>query len=435
MIFMSPEGGEGRGTATLEAPAAADAPMGPVGQAYTDALTKARGETPPDRTPPASGPTGPASTGPAATGPASTGAAASGATGPAKPATALDAVLGDTPASGATGATGPAAPEVNEFLKELPETLPREGRGAHWEKARGAIATQSKTISELTKANAEKDRLLAEAKAAPAASPVEMEALKKENAELRDNLVAINVDFSTEHRAKFVDGRKAIVSKAAAKLEAFGGQGSLITKAMAMDEGSGRTQAIKTALEGLEPVEQNRILQFVGEIEKLDDEKAEIMKDPQGAWAKLQASEKAKADAAVAKAEENKARIFETVSKALPDKYFLLRRVDPTLTGATEHNAAVDAMQAEAFKLLGADAKPEDLVEAVYAKQMLPRLQTFLIEARTELKAALATLQEYEESSPGYRGKTPPAKTPEEARLDKTPGQLWTESLAKSRGQ
>lgn len=442
MVFRSPDGGgDGGGTAVLDAPAKAEAPMTPVGQIYLDVLTKARGETPPDRTPAASGPTGPAATGPAASGPASTGASgpsASGATGPAakeKPATALDALMDDQPAAtGATGATGPSAPE-NDFLKDLPETLPREGRGLHWEKARGAIATQGKTISEQAKTVADLTRQLAEAKAAPAGNPAREAELQKQLDEYKDAIVGINVEYSPEHRREFVEGRATLVTKAAEKLVAFGGDGPALEKALKMPESRARTEAIKSAMGDLDAVEAGRVMGFITEIDKLDDRRAEVQRDPQGAWSKLQEAEKARATEVATKREEFKAKTFETVSKTLPDKYFLLRTVDDSLPDAAAHNALVAEMRTAAFELLKDGAKPEDLVEAAYAKQMVPQLQKFLVETRTELRAARAALKEYEGAEPGFRGGKAPEKTGLEAQLEKTPGQLWTESLSKQRGE
>jgi uncharacterized protein (UPF0335 family) len=422
--------GFGGSVAVAEPPPA----MTPLAEIYNKSLAEAQGEK---HAPSASGPTGPAGTTGATghqdvSGPS--GPAASGATGPApkeKPASALDAVLDDAPAS--TVATGPAVADENEFLNELPETLPREGRGAHWEKARGAIKTQGATISQLTKESREKDAKIQQLETAPPKNSDEVAALQKQLDEYKDAVVAINVEYDPEHRKKFVDGRSALISKAAVKLDAFGGKGELIKSALEMSEGRGRTQAIKEALADLEPVEQNRVLQFVGEVEKLDDEKAEIMKDPQGAWNKLQKSQSDARQVAAQQAEEYKKTVFESVSKTLPSKIFLLRPVDSSLPDATEHNAAIEQIKADAFKLLQPDAKPEDLVEAAYAKQVVPKLQQFLIDTRAELKAARAALKEYEGAEPGFRGGKPKAKSEAEQKLDKTPGQLFTESLRESR--
>lgn len=437
MVFMSPDGDAGGGTATLEAPPPAEAPMTPVGQLYTDALAKSRGEETPDRTPAASGPTGPASTSPAATGPAAsgvTGPAASGATGPAKPKSAIDALMDEPGPIGETGPGGQDSPTANDFLKDLPETLPREGRGAHWEKARGAIATQGKTISQLNKTIADVTRQLEEAKTSPAANE-ENAALKKQLDEYKDAIVGINVEYSPEHRKEFIEGRATLVTKASEKLVAFGGDGPALEKALKMPESRARTEAIKAAMGDLDGVEAGRVMGFITEIDKLDDRRAEIMKDPQGSWKKLQEGEKARALAAQTQKEEFKAQKFDALSKTLPTKYFLLRPVDPSVPGALEHNAEVEKMHAGARALLNDGANPDDLVEAAFAKQVLPNYQREVIRLHTELKTALALVAEMEVAAPGFRGGTPPAKTALEEKLDKTPGQIFQESLAASKGQ
>lgn len=435
MVFRSPDGGDGGGAAVLDAPTTQQQqePLGSVGDAYTKALKAQQ----PESSPASSGPTGPASTGPAATGLAATGAtgpAASGATGPAKPKSAIDALMDDQPAqTGATGATGPVS-EKDDLLEELPDTLPREGRGAHWAKARSGLSERGKIISQQAKQIADITRQLEEAKASPV-STEEVTALRKQLDEYKDAIVGINVEYSPEHRKEFIEGRATLVSKAAEKLMAFGGDGPALEKALKMPESRARTEAIKTAMGDLDAVEAGRVMGFITEIDKLDDRRAEVQKDPQGAWSKLQESEKARAAEARTKADEFKAQKFETVSKTLPSKFFLLRSVDPSVPGALEHNSEVEKMHADARALLNDGANPDDLVEAAFAKQVLPRYQEELVKSRTELRTALGLIAELEVANPGFRGGKPPEKTPLEANLEKTPGQLWKESMENSKGQ
>lgn len=420
--FMAADAGVAGGgvAATAELP-----PLPNMVDAYKDSLAKEQGKELDS----------PAATG--ATGPAATGVAASGATGVSGPAatgaptSALDAAL---EASSVSGPTGPAAAAEEDFLKDLPETLPREGRGAHWEKARGAIGKLGTRVADQTKTIAELSQQLETAKATPPESAAEVAALKKQLDDYKDALVAINVEYEPEHRKKFLDGRKNLIAKASSKLNAFGGKGELIADALGMAEGRGRTQAIKEALADLEPVEQNRVLQIVSDVEKLDDEKAEIMKDPQGAWDKLQKAQNDARQAATQKAEDFKKTVFETVAKKLPETLFLLREVDPLLPGAEAHNANAKAMREAAFKLLGADAKPEDLVQAAFWKQAGPKLQELFLTTRKELAAALTSLKKYGEAEPGFRGGKPAAKSESEAKLDKTPGQLYKETMERLAG-
>lgn len=430
MKFMAPDAG---GTAVAEPPPTA-APETSIGSAYTaalaDAQSKAADKEGGDPTPPTN-PEPPAK-------PAEKAAAAKEADKaepPAKvePTSALDAALADAPAT----EPKPEAPAnaAADVLKELPETLPREGRGAHWEKARGAIDKLGGTVSQQSKTIAERDATIAQLKAAPPQSNAELETLRAENAQYKDALVAINVEYEPEHRKKYVEGRVSLIDKAASKLNAFGGKGELIKEALQMPEGRARNMAIKEALVELEPVEQNRVMQFVSDVEKLDDEKAEIMKDPQGAWDKLQKGMTERQKVAAQAAEDYKKTTFENVSKDLSKEIFLLREVDSNLPGATEHNAEAKAMREGAFKLLQPDAKPEALVKAAYWAHAGPKLDTILRSTMTELKAARAQLKEYEGAEPGFRGGKPPVKSSTEQKLEKPVGQLYREKMAELSGE
>jgi hypothetical protein len=427
--FMSPEG-EGGGAAVAELP-----PMEPMADIFKRELKKAQPESAkePAGVTGAKGPSDPDPLGTtgvkAQTG--ATGAAATGVSGPAK--SALDAVLEDSVVTGPTGVTAP-----EDYLKDLPETLPREGRGEHWSKARGVIEKQGGTIGQLHKTIAELNGQLATAKATPPESSTRLAEVEAERDQYKDILTAVNVKSHPDFIKEFVDGRRALVAKAESKLNAFGGKGELIAQALDMAEGRGRTQAIKDALEGLEAVEQNRVLTFVTEVEKLDDRRAEqeaqIEKDPYGPWAKLQASEKARADAAIAKREDFKKTMFDKMAGELPKSHFLLREVSTDVPDAIAHNETVKTMRESAFALLGPNAKPEDLIEAAFAKQELPRLQELLLSSRKELATALSTLKEYETASPGFRGGKKPAESEEEQKMKKTPGQIYNEDLERQRG-
>lgn len=430
MKFYAPEGDAAGGAAVADLP-----PLENIGEKYKESLKKITGEIQdaPDLGKPKSESDGFGATGPAATGAASTGVsgpAASGATGPAKPASALDAALegAATGASGATGATGPA---TEDYLKDIPEVLPKEGRKENWEKARGAISKLGTTVGERDKRISELTAELETAKASPSGTTEEIASLRKQLDEYKDAVVAINVEYDPEHRKKFVDGRVDLVGKAASKAHAFGGDQEGIKKAMDMPEGRGRSAAIKEALSGIEDeYDRGRVLDLIKDVAKLDDEKADLMKDPQGAWARLQESEKARITQAAQKAEEYKKTVFETVAKTMPDKASVLREVDPDLPGATEHNASAKAMKESAFKLLGNDAKPEHLVEAAFWREAGPKTQELLVTTRKELTTALAALKGYEKADPGFRGAQGPKKTPDEAKMEKSPGDIYKETMA-----
>lgn len=433
--FFAPDGDAGGGAAVLDPPPAGEAPLPPIGKSYTEALVKQRGEVEP------AGPTGvkvpdgfPDTGASGATGVAAplrpdAEKAASGVTGvvaPPKPTSALDAALG----AAVTGATGVTDVQPESFLKDLPETLPNENRKDHWKNARGAIEKLETRDAEHTKTTAELRKQLEAAKATPPESSARVTELEKENADLRDAIVGINVEFSPDHRKKFIEGRADLVGKAAGKAHAFGGNADRLKEAMEMSEGKGRSAAIKEALEPIEDeYDRARVMDLLKDVAKLDDEKADVMKDPQGAWKKLQDAETVRATEQATKREEFKQKTFDKVAAELPKTHFLLRQVDPALPGAEDHNAGVKAMQDAARAVLAPNANPEDQIKAAFALQELPKLQEHLVKARTDLATALLALQEFEGATPGFKGGKQPDKTPTEQQLSKSPGQLYQESL------
>lgn len=341
----------------------------------------------------------------------------------AKPASALDAALAETPAE-------KKEEPAESVLKDLPETLPREGRGEHWAKARAAIERHESTIGEQAKRIAELSQVAETAKSTPPETVQEIAALQKQLNEYKDAIVAVNVELDPEFRAKYVEGRTTLVTKAASKLSAYGGNGETLKEALGMPEGRSRTQAIKEALGDLEDVERSRVLSFVGEVEKLDDERADIQKDPQQAWEKLTRGQAEAKQRQEEQAEAYKKTVFDAVSKALPEKLTLIRPVDPSVEGGKEWNESIAEIKENAFKLLGNDATPEQLAEAALWATAGPKIQERWLADRQELSKLRTALKEYEESEPGFRGGKPAKKDAKQEKIETDPGKLYDEAMA-----
>lgn len=315
-------------------------------------------------------------------------------------------------------------------LADIPEVLPKENRKDHWTKARGKIAKLSGLLKETNDKIKAAEKQAAERGTPPGEWETERTELKRQLDEYKDAITALNVDYHPETQKRFVQGRAELVRKAADKAKAFGGSADLIVQAMGEPEGRARNDLLKSALSELEDHERSRVLNFITEVEKLDDEKAELQKDPQGAWAKLQAAEKEANVRRTEQIEKNKRIVFDGVLGELPRAHFLLRTVNPTLAGADEHNTFVETAKAAAFRLLGPDASPQELAEASVKAQLADRYRDLYLSERKAKGVLLSRLQESEESNPDFVGRKPPSKTTEEALLDKTPGQIYLESIA-----
>lgn len=324
----------------------------------------------------------------------------------------------------------PVEEKEEDPLADLPEVLPKEGRKENWGKARAKIAKLSGLLKETQIKIAESAKQAAERGTPPADWENERTELKNKLDEYKDAITALNVDYHPETQKRFVQGRAELVRKAADKTKAYGGASEFIVQAMGEPEGRVRNDLIKQALSELDPTEQSRVMHFITEVEKLDDEKADLQKDPQGAWAKLQASEKEANARRLELIEKNKRTVFDGVLGELPRGHFLLRTVNPALAGADEHNGFVEKAKAAAFRLLGADATPQELAEASVKSQLTDRYRDLYLASRKEVKTLMSRLSASEESSPDFVGRRPAAKSHDEALLDKTPGEIYNEMIA-----
>lgn len=351
-----------------------------------------------------------------------------------KPSKAIDAALGgdgDGDGKGGDDKKKKDAGDGAVDLSQFPETLPKEGRGEHWTKARAAIESQGKKIGEYVTTVADLTKQLEEAKAAPPDATAQIAALQTQLDSYKDAIVAINLEYDPEHRAKFIDGRKTLVEQAASKLKAYGGDGEKLTEALKLPEGKARAEAIKAALGDIEGVNANRILSFVTKIDELDDERAELMKDPQGAWEKLQQAQKAAQAKEATAREEHKKTVFEAATKKLAPTLVLLKPMDASVPDSKEWNARAETVKAEALALLGPDVKPEELAEASIWAKAGPHLQTLLTETYKELKVALGLVKKYQNSEPGFEG----GKGPKGGEEEKSVAKRYHTALGKLQGE
>jgi hypothetical protein len=323
-----------------------------------------------------------------------------------------------------------------DHLAGLDEELPADKakRSEQWKKARGVIDTISGKLTESSKRIAELETQI-QSGASPAPElQAKLEKLEKENAEYKDALVALNVKWSPDYQNKYVKGRAELVKRASDKATVFGADGPKLAEALGMQEGRARTTAIAEVLGDLHEGERSRVWDFINQIDRLDDESREVEKDPQDAWAKLQETETERKKQKEAEAADYRKKVFNDTTKKMPAKLLLLRTVDPEIEGAKAHNEQVATIREAAWRLLNPGIPPQELAEKAYWAEAAPILQNHLVATRKELVELQKRLADYEQAEPGFRGDKQPALSDHEAKLKKSPGQIYAEKMRDLRG-
>jgi hypothetical protein len=300
----------------------------------------------------------------------------------------------------------PPEDEISKTLSELKSVS--KPTADHWDKARKAIEHQTELInrtkSELEKAKGELGKVDPNLTATLDARSKELESTKAEVAKLREAITALNVEYDPQFQEKFVAGREKMVDRAIKRVKDFGGDVEKFTEAI-MLSGKRQTEALDEALTGLSDRDRNRVFSILDDIQKLDDEREELRKDPHQTFEKFSASRREEQE----RIAEDNARLrkseFEKTVKFVRDKSPLLQHVDPNVTeNGQEWNEGIKNDIARAETLFGPDSVFSDVVEAAVKGSRYDFVEKTLLETRKELAEANKRLAEYEASSPDFRG-------------------------------
>lgn len=339
-----------------------------------------------------------------------------------KPTSALDVALGAK-----LEEKKEPEPEVEpEILKEFP----KDAKKPNWERAREVMGKQAKQLAERDKAEAELKRQLDEVKAQTGKLDPEIEKKLKENEELRDAITAVNLELLPEFRKEFVDGRKELVKEASAKLQAYGGDPQLLADALGMAEGRRRDEAIEAAFgEDMTEVGKTKIRGLIAKIEEKDEAKNKMLSDPQNSFESYQARQterqsKAKQEAKIARDTE-----IADVIISLPGLSPFLKPADPSMPDAKEWNADFETIPTQVRKSLGSDATLKDSAILAAKGHRFDFVEKLLIATYGKLQTAEKQLAEYDTAQPEAKGNDGPKKTGAEAELEKSPGQIYRETM------
>lgn len=410
MKFMAADD-VGGGTAVLPE-VRAEAPVTPIGDIFEREMAKSRGEElkEPEIKPEA-----------AAKEPKPADEKVDAKVEPAK--SALDAVLESV------SEEKKEAPE--SALKDLPETLPREGKGEHWAKARAAIERHETTIGQQAKTIADQAKQIETAKTVPPETVQELDALKKTLDGYKDAIVAANIELLPEYRAKYIEGRNELVSETTGKMKSYGGNVDLLTDALALPESKHRSQMIREAMgEEMDEMGRIKVLDLINQIDKLDSERARELKNAQGSWETYQRKQAAEEQAKNGQTEAYKRAVFDKTLLELPKDLSLLRTVDSSFADAADHNGRAQQIRDAAWKLLGPETTPEMIVETALRAEVQRAEHKLWMSDRQELTKARASLKEYQESEPGFTG----GKAPKPDEKEKPAEEKYFTALEKLQG-
>ncbi len=341
---------------------------------------------------------------------------------PTKP-SALDIAIGDKPAE--------AKPEVivdepDDILKQFEDI--KVPKSEHWERARATMRTQSdekKTLRlELEKAKGELGKIDPKTAENLTLTAKERDDLKGKNAELLDVITKINVKYSPDYQEKFVKGREKLLERAANRVKEYGGDIEKFNDALSLT-GKYRTQALKEALVEVDDLDKPRIISVLDQIQALDDEGAELDKNPKHAFEELEAKRREQHERLAADNERARKSEFEKVDHSLKTNSVTLR-----IVGDTQWDDEIKAAFSRADIHFTNDAPISKLREIAVKGERFDGVEKMLLDKDMELRAASKLLREYEESAPDFRGS---GKKPDTT-VAKTPIQKYNETLAAAQG-
>lgn len=293
-----------------------------------------------------------------------------------------------------------AEPDV---LAEFDEKKP------NWEKARGVMKTQSEEKkalrAELQRAQEALDKVDPKTGESLALATKQLEEFKQKNAELLDIVTAINVKMTPDYQAKFVKGRSKEIETAVTRVQKYGGDVDKFNDALALPEGKRRSEALEEALAEVKPIDLPRIMSVLEKIQSLDDEAAELDKNPQTAFEELEGKRAAERQKQTEDFERAKKSEFEKVGAVISKSSPLLRTVDPS---ETQYNEDVKSAFTGAERLFGPQATLGEQFERAVKGFRYDKVETMLLETHKELKEARARLREYDEASPDFQGRKKP---------------------------
>ena len=265
--------------------------------------------------------------------------------------------------------------------------------------------------------------------ATPTVSPelkAENDALKAKIEEMSAYVKAADISLDPAFKAKYVDGRESLIAKAVARATDGGAEGQELRDALSLT-GKKRNDAVKDVLSSLDDTDRARVVRLLDQVEELDEQRAEAMKDTGRTWEDIQKGRQSQSATDRKKAADARQQEVAQVADALPSEFVLLRKALPSAKDADAWNAEVEQARKDAEFLASPDAPVADVAKAILKGLRADKLQTLFLSERKSRIAAEDELKKFHGASPGPVGRERAAATQAEY---STPAQRFAKLTA-----
>ena len=326
------------------------------------------------------------------------------------------------------------APEVKPPVEEEEDVdplteFPAGSKQANFARMREVLAATHTSLKEA------KAALKAAQAATPATGDVppdvaaELASLKAKVEEQQAYVRAADVTLDPEFKAKFVDGRNNLIAKAADRITEAGGEGAALKEALALT-GKKRSEAVKDVLSTLDDYDRSRVARLIDQVEDLDEQKADAIKDAGKAWETINAGRQQQTAAQQKAAADARVAEISKVAEKLPDEFVLLRKANPTAKDADAWNAEITAAHKEAARLTAPDAPAAEVAKVILMGLRAAKLQELFLAERKARIAAQGTVDQKARLSAAPAGRARAAAAPGTKGDYLTPAQRWAKTQA-----
>ena len=302
----------------------------------------------------------------------------------------------------------PQKPKEQEPEKDELEEF-KDPKTANFTKLREITGEKIAKVKELETKLAELESKVA----TPVVSPelkAENDALKAKIDEMSAYVKAADISLDPAFKAKYIDGRESIIAKAVARVTDGGGEGQELRDALSLT-GKKRNEAVKEILSSLDDTDRSRVVRLLDQVEELDEQKSEALKDTGRTWEEIQKTRQSQTAAEREKSAKLRSQEIAQVAESLPSEFVLLRKALPSAKDADVWNAEVEQARKDAEFLASPDAPVADVATVILKGLRADKLQSLFLAERKARLAAEDELKKFNGSAPGPQGRSQQTQT------------------------